>query len=74
MCSLLESKGKTVNAALLKPGGLRVVLTTSYSGMGCPEMASVFLEQALHAKGYKVKFTFHAATDYSSTCQDLLTP
>lgn len=49
-----------------------IILTTTYSGMGCAEMSSRFVEAALRKKGLSLTFKFHSAMDCDPLCRSTL--
>ncbi len=49
-----------------------VVVSTSYSGMGCAEMALPMLQSALGKHGIASEFHVHSACDSTALCQSLL--
>lgn len=51
---------------------ITVVLTTSYSGVGSPEWAVLFLLQAFRDLGYSLNIIFYSACDCDKLCQSLL--
>ena len=72
IAKLATEPGRGVRPELQKEAGLHVVVSTSYSGMGCPEMSCRFLEAALKKHGMNVHFEFFSACEVDKPCQDIL--
>ncbi len=49
-----------------------VVVTSSYSGMGCPEAALAWIRDALKDVGIALDVRFHGASDVSGVCRKVL--
>jgi len=57
---------------LMQASCARVMLTTSYSGMGCAEMAASMISEALAGQGIETRFVPWSATDVDRTCREML--
>ncbi|MCP4240020.1 MAG: hypothetical protein GY772_05620, partial [bacterium] len=57
----------------LRGGGWdHVVVTTSYSGIGCAEAALAWIRDAFQDAGVSLALHFHSATDISAVCRKVL--
>jgi site-specific DNA-cytosine methylase len=59
-------------AGMLTEACGRVVVTTTYSGMGCAEMVCPMISSAWASLGAQVSFKLYSATDVDATCRRVL--
>ena len=76
VCRLLDhaasnGRGSSFKLALQEVTS-NIVLTTSYSGMGCAEMVLPLLAKSLQSFGITAQMAPYSATDYDPTCRRML--
>ena len=75
LCSasaLLSMQGVDIPSLREKISSKKVLVTTSYSGIGVPEIAFTFLKRAFQQHGGDLRYAFHASTDFDQLCQRVL--
>ena len=70
--AMLSGQGVMPSAVLQDLSQKTFVITTSYSGIGVPEVALQFLQDAVSQHGGSMQFSVHAATDASPLCRRVL--
>ena len=72
MLAAMSAQGAAVPRVLDKLQQTKLVLTSSYSGMGVAEMCVPFLQDAFQEHGIKLSFRYHASRDYDELCRKML--
>ena len=73
MLAALAEQGASPEYVLGKLNDMKVVVTTTYSGMGVPEIACSFLKKAFQKHKCCLEFGFHGCRDMDPLCRKMLT-
>ncbi|CAE7037690.1 unnamed protein product [Symbiodinium sp. CCMP2456] len=72
MLAAMSAQGARVPRVLDKLQRTKLVLTSSYSGMGVAEMSVPFLQDAFQERGVKLSVRYHASRDHDELCRKML--
>ena len=72
MLAAVSDCGFPLSCVLRKLNEVKVVVTTSYSGLGVPEIACSFLQNALQKQECSPEFVLHGCRDVDVLCRKML--